>query len=131
MGRRPPEPPSAAELIAAMQEINKESGLAKYVPLVVIAMIVGLLGWVGTSLAGLPSSIATMSANLASVQKSVDEIKMQQGGLTDKVSDLQSRLAQHDLRLNAMDQWRATTNDRLRLVEGQHPLQPVASRSPQ
>jgi hypothetical protein len=58
------------------------------------------------------------------VQKSVDELSLKQGSTSDKIADIQSRLAQHDLRLNAIDAAQLRMNDRIRLAEHQPPLHP-------
>lgn len=125
--REPSEPaPSLNDFIDALAKTRapapEESGLAKYIAAAIGAIAIALCLWVGSTLVSVGQTISTMNANVINIGKAVDDLKTQQSGLGDKVADLQSRLAQHDLRLNAIDQWRQSTNDRLRIVEGQKPL---------
>ena len=119
-------PPSMNDILTAVAALRpapvEEKGFAKFGFPVVIALVIGLLGWAGASLSSLSTAVATMAANLTTVQKSVDELNTRTAGITDKIADLQSRLAQHDLRLNAVETEDLRMKERIRIAEGQKPI---------
>ena len=102
----------------------EEKGIGKYAPTIIVAIILALCLWVGATLVSVGQTLSTMLANVNSIQKSVDEIKVNQNTTSDKVADLQSRVAQHDLRLNAIELDATRMKERIRIVEGQKPLSP-------
>lgn len=138
MGRKdiptpePVEPPmSSRELllaIASLRPPEESSGVQKIVVMImvpiVVAIVVGLLAWVGTTVSGVGSSISSMQTSLIMVQKSVDALTAKQTDEHDKIAEVASRVSQHDLRLNSLEQGQSRQNDRIRIAEGQKPLNP-------
>lgn len=92
---------------------------------VVVALIVGILGWVGTGVSGVSTSVAQIQISLAGVQKTVDSLSTGQNDITKHLAEIDTRLARHDDRLNNIDALDQRINDRVRIAEGQKPLHPV------
>lgn len=114
--------------IAALRGTDETPALQKIVIMImvpiVVAIVVGLLAWVGTTVSGVGSSIASMQTSLVMVQKSVDALTAKQSDEHDKIAELVGRVGQHDLRLNNLEQSISRQNDRIRIAEGQKPLNP-------
>lgn len=92
---------------------------------VVVGLILAILGWVGTGVSGLSTSTAQIQVSLATVQKTVDSLSAGQADTVKQLSDINTRLGQHDLRLNSLETRYTQMNDRMRIKEGQQPLHPV------
>lgn len=122
-----PQPPltfnDVMSAFAALQH-PPEPPMQKAVLPVAIAIVIGLLGWVGTTLGSLSTTVAMMQPSLAIIQKSVDGLSVNQKDTQDKISEIQMHLGQHEMRLNAIEQIDTHMNDRLRIAEHQQPLHP-------
>ncbi len=132
MARKEPEPPSMNDILTAVAALRpapvEEKGLAKHVGTIIVALLLALCLWVGATLVSVGNTLTKVSTSVDNIQKSVDELKLAQNGMNDKIADLQSRLAQHDQRLNSIDGIDTRLAERLRIVEGQKPLSAGASQ---
>ena len=115
-GVQPAPPPSERE------------GLTKLMVSGVSAIILGLIFWVGTSVNGLSTSVTKMSANVDQLQKSISDLQHSQGTTSQQLSDGKAVNARQDARMDAVDADVGRMKERLRIVEGQKPLEMSPSR---
>lgn len=90
---------------AAVHNQNEPSLQRVFLP-VAVALMIGILGWVGTTLSTLNMTVATMQPTLAIIQKSVDGLSLGQKDMQDKIADMQTKIGQDDMRLNALEERR-------------------------
>ncbi len=137
----PPTPsPTLMEIMQAMQLMHTPSapvpvpvpardddrGVTKLivggVVILIGAIMLGLFGWVGTSVNGLNTTVTKMSANVDQLQKSIADLQQTQGTAAQQLSDIRNTNTRQDARDDAIEAEMKRVKDRLRLAEGQKPL---------
>ena len=86
------------------------------------AIMLGLFGWVGTSVNGLNTAVTKMSANVDQLQKSIADLQQTQGTAAQQLSDIRNTNTRQDARDDAIEAEMKRVKDRLRIAEGQKPL---------
>lgn len=144
MSSPPPTPsPSLMEIMQAMQLMHTPNPVPVPVPVpvrdddrgvtklivggVVIligAIMLGLFGWVGTSVNGLNTTVTKMSANVDQLQKSIADLQQTQGTAAQQLSDIRNTNTRQDARDDAIEAEMKRVKDRVRMAEGQKPLNP-------
>lgn len=137
----PPTPsPTLVEIMQAMQLMHTppapvpvpvpvrddDRGVTKLivggVVILIGAIMLGLFGWVGTSVNGLNTTVTKMSANVDQLQKSIADLQQTQGTAAQQLSDIRNTNTRQDARDDAIEAEMKRVKDRLRLAEGQKPL---------
>ena len=137
----PPTPsPTLMEIMQAMQLMHTPSapvpvpvpardddrGVTKLivggVVILIGAIMLGLFGWVGTSVNGLNTTVTKMSANVDQLQKSIADLQQTQGTATQQLSDIRTQNARQDARADAVEADLKRMKERIRMAEGQRPL---------
>lgn len=133
--------PSLMEIMQAMQLMHTPNPVPVPVPVrdddrgvtklivggVVIligAIMLGLFGWVGTSVNGLNTTVTKMSANVDQLQKSIADLQQTQGTAAQQLSDIRNTNTRQDARDDAIEAEMKRVKDRVRMAEGQKPLNP-------
>ncbi len=88
------------------------------------AIMLGLFGWVGTSVNGLNTTVTKMSANVDQLQKSIADLQQTQGTAAQQLSDIRNTNTRQDARDDAIEAEMKRVKDRVRMAEGQKPLNP-------
>jgi outer membrane murein-binding lipoprotein Lpp len=86
------------------------------------AIMLGLFGWVGTSVNGLNTTVTKMSTNVDQLQKSIAELQQTQGSAAQQLSDLRITNTRQDARHDAVEADLKRMKERIRMAEGQRPL---------
>jgi hypothetical protein len=128
------QPPSLMEMIGAMNALqhqnassaapvdNSGNTFAKTAGGVIVALVLALMVWVGSTLSGLTTSMATLTANVSSVQKSIADLQTSQGSAAQQLADGKANDAKQDARLDAHEADTNRIKERIRMLEGQEPL---------
>lgn len=122
--------PSLMEMIGAMNALhptaapvdNSGNTFAKAAGGVIVALVLALMVWVGSTLSGLTTSMATLTANVSSVQKSIADLQQSQGSTLQQLADGKASDAKQDARLDAHEADTNRIKERVRMLEGQKPL---------
>lgn len=120
--------PSMEDIVAAITALHAtapagEKGLAKHATSIVAAVVLALVLWVGSSVTSLGTTVTRISANVDQVQKSISDLQQGQTVATKSMADLQAASAKTDARADALDADMARTKERVRILEGNAPLQ--------
>lgn len=128
------QPPSLMEMIGAMNALqhqnsppvppvdNSGNTFAKAAGGIIVALVLALMVWVGSTLSGLTTSMATLTANVSSVQKSIADLQQSQGSAAQQLADGKANDAKQDARLDAHEADTNRIKERIRMLEGQEPL---------
>jgi len=125
--------PSLMEMIGAMNALqhqnappvpvdNSGNSFAKAAGGIIVALVLALMVWVGSTLSGLTTSMATLTANVSSVQKSIADLQQSQGSAAQQLADGKANDAKQDARLDAHEADTNRIKERIRVLEGQPPL---------
>ena len=122
--------PTAADIAAAIATASanapKDDGITKLVVGGIVSFIgvtmMALFFWVGTSVNDLSKSVTIMGANVENLQKSITDLQQGQGATSKTTSDLQAQVAAGAARTTAIEQDASRMKERLRILEGQKPL---------
>lgn len=87
------------------------------------AVVLALIFWVGTSVSDLSKSVTTMSANVDQLQKAIADLQQSQGTASQQLADGKATNARQDARADAIEADVGRIKERLRIVEGQKPLE--------
>ncbi len=125
---RAPTSKQTLEIVAAIQALTppEEKGIAKHATSIIVAIVLALILWVGGTLWGLNNTVTRMSANVDTLSKSISDLQSGQGASTKTISDLQRSDAAQDARGNAFEADMNRIKERVRILEGQRPLDPMA-----
>lgn len=121
-----PTPPTLSEIMAAMAALrptpSPDTGLAKHASTIVVAILLALCLWVGSSVSSLSTIVTRMSANFDALQKSITDLQQTQGSAATQLSDARAANAKQDARLDAFDADLNRLKERTRMLEGQKPV---------
>jgi len=131
-----PAQPSQLELLAALVPLLRppatpsggdDRGITRLIvggaTAAIGAIMLGLIFWVGTSVNSLSGSVTKMSANVDQLQKSIADLQVNQGATSTQVSDGKATNAKQDARADAQEADINRIKERVRMLEGQKPLQ--------
>lgn len=138
MSSNVPPSPSLMEIMQAMQLMHTPSapvpvparddggGVTKLIVGGIVVLIgvimLGVFGWVGSSVNGLNTTVTKMSANVDQLQKSIADLQQTQGTATQQLSDIRTQNARQDARADAVEADLKRMKERIRMAEGQKPL---------
>jgi predicted RND superfamily exporter protein len=125
MSTRGAKPATAADIaaaIAAASAAQEEKGIAKHAPGIVVAIILGLIFWVGATLLNLNNTVTKMSANVDGLTKSISDLQANQGQSSKTIGDLLAASAAAKARQDAAEADMNRVKERVRILEGQKPL---------
>ena len=108
--------------IAAANTSQEEKGIAKHVQSIIVAVILALTFWVGTTLLSLNNIGTKMSANIDGLTKSISDLQAGQGQSSRTIGDLRNAQAASKARQDASDADMNRVKERIRILEGQKPL---------
>jgi hypothetical protein len=117
---------STADIVAAIQVLNAqqdERGVMKHAPSIIVAILLGLIFWVGATLLSLNNTVTRMSANVDTLSKSISDLQSGQGASSKTIGDLQALTARQDARSDAIEADMSRVKERMRILEGQKPLE--------
>lgn len=114
---RPPPAPAPVQLP------HDDRGLAKHASTVIVAIILALCLWVGNSVSSLGTTVTRMSANVDALQKGIADLQASQGSASVQLSDTKATNAKQDARADAMEADIGRVKERVRILEGQKPIQ--------
>lgn len=117
---------STADIVAAIQALNAqqdERGVMKHAPGIIVAILLGLIFWVGATLLSLNNTVTRMSANVDTLSKSISDLQSGQGASSKTIGDLQALTARQDARSDAIEADMSRVKERMRILEGQKPLE--------
>lgn len=117
--------------MAAIQALApaEEKGIAKHAPGIIVAILLMLIAWTGSTLLNLNTTVTRLSANVDTLSKSIGDLQSGQGASSKTISDLQRSDAAQDARDNAFEADMNRVKERVRVLEGQKPLDPYAVRN--
>jgi hypothetical protein len=120
----PPAPPVVAPIVAP---VNDDSGgvtklIVGGIVVLIGVIMLGVFGWVGSSVNGLNTTVTKMSANVDQLQKSIADLQQTQGTATQQLSDIRTQNARQDARADAVEADLKRMKERIRMAEGQKPL---------
>lgn len=114
---------TTADIVAAVQALTpEEKGFAKHATSITVAVILALILWAGGQLWGLNNTVTRMSANVDTLTKSISDLQQGQGSSSKTIGDLQRSDAAQDARAMAIEADINRVKERVRLLEGQKPL---------
>ncbi|MDD1452625.1 hypothetical protein NHF48_019610 [Sphingomonas sp. H160509] len=101
----------------------EERGFAKHASTIIGAVILALILWAGGQLLNLNNTVTRMSADVSALSKSIDGLQTGQGASAKIIGDLQRSDAAQDARDNAYEADMNRVKERVRMLEGQKPLE--------
>lgn len=121
-------PPGLGELAAALAALrpasNEAQSLSKGVQTIIVAAALGIGAWVMSSINAVQTTLAGVSTTVQSIQKAIGDIQTAQGSATVAIGDMKAQNAQLVQRVTTLETGAQRMNDRMRIVEGQKPLDP-------
>jgi len=134
-----PPNPSLMEIMQAMQLMQSpppalaqaparddDRGVTKLIVGAIVVLIgvimLGVFGWVGSSVNSLNTTVTKMSANVDQLQKSIADLQQTQGTATQQLADIRTTNAKQDAEQLAIKEDLNRMKERIRIVEGQPPL---------
>lgn len=122
--RAPASPAPDPNLVAALAALTppEERGIAKHAASIIGAVILALILWAGGQLLNLNNTVTRMSADVSALSKSIDGLQSGQGASAKTIGDLQRSDAAQDARDNAYEADMNRVKERVRMLEGQKPL---------
>lgn len=122
--RAPSAPVADPNLVAAIQALATpdERGIMKHASSIIGAVILALILWAGGQLLNLNNTVTRMSADVSALSKSIDGLQTGQGASAKTIVDLQRSDAAQDARDNAYEADMNRVKERVRMLEGQRPL---------
>lgn len=121
--RAPAAPAPDPNLVAALAALSpEERGFAKHASTIIGAVILALILWAGGQLLNLNNTVTRMSADVSALSKSIDGLQTGQGASAKIIGDLQRSDAAQDARDNAYEADMNRVKERVRMLEGQKPL---------
>lgn len=119
-------PTPAAVAVAPLVPRDDSGGVTKLIVGGIVVLIgvimLGVFGWVGSSVNGLNTTVTKMSANVDQLQKSIADLQQTQGTATQQLSDIRTQNARQDARADAVEADLKRMKERIRMAEGQRPL---------
>jgi len=85
-------------------------------------IIIGLLGWMATSVSTLNTNMGIVSVSLTTIQKSIADLQQSQGSAAQQLADGKAIDAKQDARIEAHEADMSRVKERIRLLEGQPPV---------
>lgn len=120
-----PVAPVVAPIVAPIKN-DDGGGVTKLIVGGIVVLIgvimLGVFGWVGSSVNGLNQTVTKMSANVDQLQKSIADLQQTQGTASQQLSDLRITNTRQDARHDAVEADLKRMKERIRMVEGQKPL---------
>lgn len=113
LAQRPPPPAPASP---------DERGIAKHAATIIVAIILGLCMWVGSTVSSLSTAVTKMQGTMDEVQRSVGNLQASQTTAVQQVSDLRTLVAKGDARADAVEADVGRVKERIRILEGQKPI---------
>lgn len=126
--RTTPAPPAQSEIVAAIQALSAaqssadDRGMLKHASTIIVAVILALVLWVGATLLSLNTTVTRMSANVDVLSKTIDGLQTGSAASGKTIGDLQAMTARQDARANAIEADVNRVKERVRMLEGQKPL---------
>lgn len=134
-----PPNPSLMEIMQAMQLMQSPppalaqaparddyQGVTKLIVGAIVVLIgvimLGVFGWVGSSVNSLNTTVTKMSANVDQLQKSIADLQQTQGTATQQLADIRTTNAKQDAEQLAIKEDLNRMKERIRIAEGQPPL---------
>jgi len=125
-----PPPASTADIVSAMVTLNAQQddrGITKVIVggvcAAIGAILLALIFWVGSSVNSLSTNVTKMSANVDQLQKSISDLQTTQGTASQQLADGKATDARQDARADAIDADINRMKERVRILEGQKPLE--------
>lgn len=120
----------AAALAALRPPPAEAQSLSKAVQTIIVAAALGIGAWVMSSINAVQATLAGVSTTVQSIQKAIGDVQTAQLGATAAIGDMKAQNAQLVQRVATLETASQRMNDRMRIVEGQKPLDPrdMASR---
>lgn len=128
MFNQKPTGPSTEEIVAAIKALSasqEEKGWTRHIPSMIVAVMLALLFWFGSTVFNLTTAVTTLSVNVNQMAKTMTDYQGVQAGSAKTIGDLQERTAREDARISAVEQDGLRTKERIRILEGQKPLSSV------
>jgi TolA-binding protein len=120
--------PSLGELAAALAALrppaNDGHSLSKGVQTIIVAAALGIGAWVMSSINAVQTTLAGVSTTVQSIQKAVGDVQTAQGSATAAIGDMKAQNAQLVQRVATLETTSQRMSDRMRIAEGQKPLDP-------
>ncbi|KQN28111.1 hypothetical protein ASF00_09385 [Sphingomonas sp. Leaf34] len=118
--------PAPVAVVAPAVDRDGDAGVTKLIVGGIVVLIgvimLGVFGWVGSSVNGLNTTVTKMSANVDQLQKSIADLQQTQGTATQQLSDIRTQNARQDARADAVEADLKRMKERIRMAEGQRPL---------
>lgn len=118
--------PAPVAVVAPTADRDGDAGVTKLIVGGIVVLIgvimLGVFGWVGSSVNGLNTTVTKMSANVDQLQKSIADLQQTQGTATQQLSDIRTQNARQDARADAVEADLKRMKERIRMAEGQRPL---------
>lgn len=118
--------PAPVAVVAPPVDRDSDAGVTKLIVGGIVVLIgvimLGVFGWVGSSVNGLNTTVTKMSANVDQLQKSIADLQQTQGTATQQLSDIRTQNARQDARADAVEADLKRMKERIRMAEGQRPL---------
>lgn len=114
--------PVAVTPIVADKENSLTRALITGASAIIGIIIIGLLGWMATSVATLNTNMGIVSTNISGIQKSIADLQTSQGSAAQQLSDMRTQNARQDARADAVEADVKRMKERIRMTEGQKPL---------
>lgn len=108
--------------IKLLNAANEERGVAKYVPHILVTLILGILFYFATTVMSLTTAVTTLSANVNAMSKGISDLQVGQAASSKTVGDLQAASARQDARSDALDADIGRVKERVRILEGLKPV---------
>lgn len=121
--------PTSDDIINAIQSLNAANeprGMEKHAAAFIGAVLLALILWFGTQVWTLTTTVTTLNATVATLAKSIDDLQTGQNGSSKITSDLQAGQAAAKATTDAIKEDMNRIKERVRMLEGQKPLDPYA-----
>ena len=132
------KPPTLMEIMQAVSLAHQPAPVAPVVPpasetsltraiitgtsAMIGIIVIGLLAWVATSVSNLNTNMGIVSVSLTTIQKSIADLQQSQGSAAQQLADGKAIDAKQDARLDAHEADMSRVKERIRLLEGQPPV---------
>ena len=112
-------------LLAALRPAGPDAqSLSKGVQTLIVAAALGIGAWVMSSINAVQATLAGVSTTVQSIQKAIGDVQTAQGSAAAAIADMLAQNAQLVQRVTTLEAGSQRMSDRIRIVEGQKPLEP-------
>lgn len=120
--------PSFGELAAALAALNRPAqpeqlGFAKHVGNGLAVLVIGMGVWMASTISSLQNTLTGVSTKVDAISKTLGDVQTAQNGSVAAIGDIKAQNVGLAQRVTTLETNVQRLNDRMRIVEGQKPLE--------